>query len=133
MKTRRYGPRPGEFALGSLRSRAAARLQERAAAYQSEQSKETWLRSLTPFQRAHVTEPSNPTIRELEVFEADHALAYWRNFGLPYIEPQQLAKHQPLVNRLVHELQMERRRKGQEPLGEQALRRMAEDMLEHPQ
>jgi hypothetical protein len=51
--TRRLpGPRPGQFALGSLQSRAAARLMKLALEAEAQDQQNAWLKDVTPRERA---------------------------------------------------------------------------------
>jgi hypothetical protein len=46
------GPRPGQFPLGSLQSRAAARLMKLALEAEAQDQQNAWLKDVTPQERA---------------------------------------------------------------------------------
>jgi hypothetical protein len=57
----RVGPRPGDFPLGSLRSRAAARAVLAAQDLQAQEQNDALRRNLTPLEEAFIESSSDPT------------------------------------------------------------------------
>ena len=141
MKPKRHsGPRPEEFALGSLSSRAAARLQLPARSQQNKQSYDRWLRSLPPYYRASVTEHFDPPMgereaqirREMEAGFAGITVDLWVTYGISCWTLEEIEKDPTFLNRVMREIRREREWRGMKPLDEQELRRQAIDMVLHP-
>ena len=124
------GPRPGDYPLGSLESRAAARAVLSAQDLQAQQD-DALRRNLGPLEEAFMeissdpTAPPSPALAMLcEAIEMKT-----RMFGMSPITPEYV-RHKGRVLKEVAKIQQERAAQGDTAfLNEEALREMAEERL----
>jgi hypothetical protein len=82
--------KPGDYPLGSLLSRGAARALASTYVRQDDQQVEEWLKNLTPLEQAFVEETENPNIRVLILrllrVAQDREMAYGKVLRWPTAE-----------------------------------------------
>jgi hypothetical protein len=124
------GPRPGDFPLGSLESRAAARADQLARDQEIQEQQALLLKNATPLELALVEGPDNP----LKLSPMLHLMCEASNeksrlFGWPPITPE-FVRQQRRVLEEVARIEQERAARGDRSfMNSEALRKMAEDRL----
>jgi hypothetical protein len=86
------GPKPGDFPIGSLRSRSAARAILIASAEGLRKEREAMLESLTPYEQVLIEDESNPGVRILMIRLLRGAQQREKAYGmvLPWPSPEQI-------------------------------------------
>ncbi len=126
----RLGPRPGDFPLGSLESRAAARAVQLARDLEIQEQQAALLENLTPLERAFLEGVSDP----VKPSPALHMLLnkmikMEEQFGLPLPTPEEV-RHWRQVEKEIAKVEQERKALGDTSfLDKKTLRKMAEDRL----
>jgi hypothetical protein len=126
----RLWPRPWDFPLGSLESRAAARAVLMSHDLEIQEQEAALLKNATPVELALVEGPDNP----LKLSPTLHLMCEAVNekrrlFGLPPITPEYV-RQQRKVLKEVEKIEQERAARGDRSfINREALRKMAEDRL----
>jgi hypothetical protein len=126
----RLGPGPGDFPLGSLESRAAARAVQLASDMEAQEQRAALLRNLAPLEQAFIETVDDPGVQAIVldlvrgVIIPKHQL-----FGWPLPTPEEL-RHMRQVSEEVDKIVQERAARGDTAfLAKNTLREMAKDRL----
>jgi hypothetical protein len=84
------GPRPGEFPLGSMRSRAAARAIQLTQELEIQERRAEQLRNLTPLERTFTDASDDPDVREKMLMTARFIIPKCQMFGSPLPSPEKI-------------------------------------------
>ena len=123
---RRWGPRPGEFPLGSLKSRAAARATQLAAELEARQQQAALFGNLTPQEKVFCEGARGS---KASLYLARAMISKSKLFGFPLPTLQQM-RHRWRVLREVDKVEQERAARGDTAfLDEKSVREMAEERL----
>jgi hypothetical protein len=126
----RLGPQPGDFALGSLQSRAAARSIQLALDLEAQAHWAALLGNLAPLEQAFIELADGPQSKASMLFFVRNTIfAKCKLFGWPLPEPEGV-RHFKRVSDEVKKIEEERAARRNPPfLDEKAIWKMAEKRL----
>jgi hypothetical protein len=123
------GPRPGDFPLGSLESRAAARFVQLALDIEAQEQRAALLKNLTPFEQAFIKGVDDPRRQAVGLLLARAMVQKSERFGFPLPTPEEWRLKRRVPDEIA-KIEQERAARGDtEFLNKEALREMAEDRL----
>jgi hypothetical protein len=126
----RVGPRPGDFPLGSLKSRAAARAVQQALSVEAQQQQAVLFGNMTPLEQAFCEMVKGPGAQAVMLYMVRTAIIpKCKIFGWPVPTPEEV-RHKRQVSEEVEKLEQEPAIQGEVTfLSKNALREMAEERL----
>jgi hypothetical protein len=129
-RSSRLGPRPGDFALGSLESRAAARAVQLVLDIEAQEQRAALFRNLTPLEQAFIEVVDDPRAQAVGLYLVRNVIiAKHQLFGLPLPTPEEV-RHTASLRKEVAKIEQERAALGDTAfLDKKTLREMAEDRL----
>lgn len=127
--TRYLGPRPGDFPLGSMESRAAARAALLALDIEAQEQLAALCGNLTPLEQAFCEIGDNPRSKAGMLMIVNVMIQKSQLFGFPLPTPEEV-RHRWRISQEVDKIEQERAARGDTAfLDEKSVREMAEERL----
>jgi hypothetical protein len=107
-RSSRLGPRSGDFPLGSLESRAAARVAQLALDMETQRQLAALFRNLTPLEQAYIEIVDDPGAQAVALYFVRNAIIPKHQlFGWPLPTPEEV-RHKRQVSEEVEKFEQER-------------------------